>query len=184
MSHSIVAEIFRIARPVSIAVKPRSAAKVYLHLLSELGELAEEVNIAAGELYKQPGPDGITGEAADVMNCIADLLWIVEEDKDVLDEACAEIAHLADLDDFDTRQDWPSFTEAKDDFTGTTTNVHIPYALTEGTETLCRGHVRMILSEMVRFTLTLARAADPDLTQDSFLEIFTAKCAKWREKAS
>lgn len=181
---SIVSEIFRIAAPVSAAVAPRTPQKVYLHLLSELGELAEEVNIAAGELYKDPGVDGVTGEAADVMNCIADLLWITAKDKETLADTCAEIAHLADLDDFDSRADWPAFPQAKDDFTAATVNIHIPYGLTEGTASLGEDHVRMTLAQMIQSILVIVKAADPTLSEADFLATHEAKCAKWCEKAS
>lgn len=67
--------LYAIAEPVSVKVKERTREKVYLHLVSELGELAEELNIRAGELYKEAGPDGVMGEAADCMNCLCDLVW-------------------------------------------------------------------------------------------------------------
>ena len=181
---SLVRTLFDIALPVSAAVQPRTPQKVYLHLLSELGELAEEANIAAGELYKEAGPDGVLGEAADVMNCLADLLWITTPDKDLLEEACNEIAHLADLDDFDSNEGWPPFAFAKDDFAGATVNIHIPYGLTQEAFTLQDGHARMILAEMTRAILVLVKASNPLVTEREFINAYRAKCEKWREKAS
>ena len=41
---------------------------------TDIGETAEEVNIASGISYKKPGVDGVVGEAVDVMLCLLDLI--------------------------------------------------------------------------------------------------------------
>lgn len=41
---------------------------------SEFGELADEVAIAEGHSYKEPGKDGIVGEAIDTIICLIDLI--------------------------------------------------------------------------------------------------------------
>jgi len=52
----------------------RTIHDVLAHTVSELGETAEEVNIASGISYKKPGVDGVVGEAVDVMLCLLDLI--------------------------------------------------------------------------------------------------------------
>ena len=46
--------------------------------MSELGELAEEVNIEYSDSsYKNPGKDGVVGEAIDTIICLLDLIYAV-----------------------------------------------------------------------------------------------------------
>jgi NTP pyrophosphatase (non-canonical NTP hydrolase) len=56
--------------------KTRSLNSVCHATTAEMGELAEEVSIAMGDSYKQPGPDGITGEAVDLIISGLDLLYV------------------------------------------------------------------------------------------------------------
>lgn len=42
----------------------------------ELGELSVEVQIALGETYKEPGKDGITGEAIDLLITALDMIYL------------------------------------------------------------------------------------------------------------
>ena len=46
----------------------------------EMGELAQEVMISLGKHYKQPGPDGVVGEALDVIVCMVDMIYGVYPD--------------------------------------------------------------------------------------------------------
>ena len=56
----------------------RTAQDVMVSLMSEVGELAEEVNIqySTRNSYKTPGADGVVGEGIDVILCVMDLLHI------------------------------------------------------------------------------------------------------------
>ena len=54
----------------------RSIDDVLIHAMTELGELAEEVQIAQGNSYKQSGPDGVIGEALDVIACMVDVIYL------------------------------------------------------------------------------------------------------------
>lgn len=54
----------------------RNPFYVLLKCTEELGELSEEVQIAAGVSYKQPGKDGIVGEAIDLITCALDMIHI------------------------------------------------------------------------------------------------------------
>ena len=54
----------------------RTGVHVMVHLVSELGELAQEVIIAQGRSYKEPGKDGVVGETIDVLLCLIDLLYV------------------------------------------------------------------------------------------------------------
>ncbi len=181
---NIVFDLLSRAHDVSAVVKPRTAQKVYFHFLSELGELAEEANIAAGELYKDAGPDGVVGEAADVINCIADLLWITEPDKKALSGACSDIARLTGLEDFEIRSEWPDFAQAKNEFSFATGEIQILQEMSEGEASLDDESVRFLIATMIKAVMVFAKACDPKLTRDGFTEIYSAKCAKWREKAS
>jgi NTP pyrophosphatase (non-canonical NTP hydrolase) len=52
----------------------RTLSSIMLAVTAEVGELAEEVNIAEAMSYKKTGPDGIVGEAMDVVASVFDLV--------------------------------------------------------------------------------------------------------------
>lgn len=65
----------------------RTAQDILTHLMTEVGELAQEVQIAEGKSYKEPGSDGTTGEAIDVIVCALDLLFyynVINDDADLM----------------------------------------------------------------------------------------------------
>lgn len=53
----------------------RTIQDILNHAMTELGELALEVQIAEGKSYKQPGKDGVVGEALDVIACMVDIIY-------------------------------------------------------------------------------------------------------------
>ena len=54
----------------------RTAHDVLIHALTEMGELALEVQIDQGKSYKRPGADGVVGEALDVIACMVDSIHV------------------------------------------------------------------------------------------------------------
>ncbi len=60
----------------------RTPQDVMISLVSEVGELAEEVNIrfSTRATYKLAGPDGVIGESVDVILCVMDLLHLAHPD--------------------------------------------------------------------------------------------------------
>ena len=54
----------------------RGIQDILIHAMTELGELAQEVQIAEGNSYKQAGPDGVVGEALDVIACMVDMIYV------------------------------------------------------------------------------------------------------------
>jgi len=52
----------------------RTINNVFAYTIEEVGELATEVNIATGFSTKQPGKDGVVGEAVDAIICLVDLI--------------------------------------------------------------------------------------------------------------
>lgn len=70
---TLVSEIIK----TSIQVKnDRNIQDILIHAMTELGELAQEVQIAEGNSYKSAGPDGIVGEALDVIACMVDIIYV------------------------------------------------------------------------------------------------------------
>jgi hypothetical protein len=55
-------------------VYKRQVQDVLNHTVTELGELTMEVIINQGKSYKQPGKDGIIGEAIDMIACAVDII--------------------------------------------------------------------------------------------------------------
>ncbi len=56
----------------------RTTSDVLSHMMTEVGELAQEIIISNGKSYKSPGDDGVTGEAIDVMLCALDIIALEE----------------------------------------------------------------------------------------------------------
>lgn len=54
----------------------RDIQDILTHAMTELGELAQEVQIASGKSYKHEGADGIVGEALDVIACMVDMIYV------------------------------------------------------------------------------------------------------------
>jgi hypothetical protein len=52
----------------------RLSDEIFKHGTSEMGELAIEIAIENGTSYKEPGADGMVGEAVDVIICMLDLI--------------------------------------------------------------------------------------------------------------
>lgn len=65
----------------------RSLLRILAHTMSEMGELAEEIAIADGNHYKQPG---IVGEAVDLIVCALDIIH--KYDPSVTEEDLIKIA--------------------------------------------------------------------------------------------
>ena len=72
-SMTLVSEILDTSKAVT---NDRTISDVLTHAMTELGELAQEVQIAEGKSYKQEGTDGVIGEALDVINCMVDMIYI------------------------------------------------------------------------------------------------------------
>lgn len=52
----------------------RTMQDILTHLMTEVGELAQEIQIAEGKSYKKHGADGVVGEAIDVIACAIDII--------------------------------------------------------------------------------------------------------------
>lgn len=52
----------------------RVESDILTHTMTEMGELAQEVQIFQGKSYKRPGKDGIVGEAVDLIICGMDMI--------------------------------------------------------------------------------------------------------------
>lgn len=57
-------------------VNGRTVKDVMCSVSEEVGELATEVRIKYGQSYKEPGKDGIQGEAIDAIAAILDLMYV------------------------------------------------------------------------------------------------------------
>lgn len=68
----------------------RQDEDIHRHATKELGELATEIDIENGTCYKEPGADGVVGEAVDVMLCMLDLIHQARPDL-----TAAEILEIA-----------------------------------------------------------------------------------------
>ena len=58
----------------------RTVTDVMCTVAEEVGELATEVRIKYGQSYKEPGKDGIQGEAIDAIAALIDLIFVNNPD--------------------------------------------------------------------------------------------------------
>lgn len=67
--------IFDLIKETSIAIEDgRWIDDVLIHTITEVGELAIEVQIKQGNSYKTAGTDGIFGESVDILICVVDMM--------------------------------------------------------------------------------------------------------------
>lgn len=81
---TVVNEILKTSSEIK---NDRTLQDVLTHLMTEVGELAQEVQIAEGKSYKEHGADGVVGEAVDVIICALDIIKLyrptIKEDYDL-----------------------------------------------------------------------------------------------------
>jgi len=145
MDKNFVKDLLLTAHDTSNLVQPRSQEKVFLHMRSELGELDEEIKIAMGELYKDAGPDGIIGEAADVLICISDLIWISTTSSDLRTKCVASIADSIPDEHFSkSSEERPTLSDARASYILQTANLFAsrqPRALHQPQQPLCSRQI-------------------------------------------
>lgn len=61
----------------------RTQYSVFGSVVSEVGELSEEINVANGLSYKQAGPDGVIGEAIDSIISLVDLIYVYAKENNI-----------------------------------------------------------------------------------------------------
>ena len=88
MHNDLISKTFAVSDSV---LNGRTVDDVVLHMTTELGELSTEILIANGKSYKDPGEDGIVGEAIDVILCALDVIRL-----DTPDITVDEIMSIAD----------------------------------------------------------------------------------------
>lgn len=72
----------------------RTIGDVLTHMVTEVGELAQEIQIEQGMSYKAAGADGVAGEAIDVMLCALDIIALSQptwSERDILYYANAKL---------------------------------------------------------------------------------------------
>lgn len=89
---SMVAEVLMKCYEADRYHPERDPNSVLNHVMSEIGEVAIEVNIANGQSYKTPGPDGVIGEAIDAISALIDLIYRVKPD--ITEDEMADIARI------------------------------------------------------------------------------------------
>ena len=83
--------LFAMTRAVSLRIKNgRKPSDIMMSIVSEVGETAEEVQIAHGVSYKTEGPDGVVGEAVDAILGLLDL--IVVHNPEITEEQLLQVA--------------------------------------------------------------------------------------------
>lgn len=180
----LVSRLLATAHRVSVEVPHRTGEKVYLHLLSELGELGEEANIQNGELYKSAGPDGVVGEACDVVNCIADLIWVrcQQMGDAAIESVRTAISHATVCNEIDGLPVLP-FGAAKTEFALVTSDLRRVHDLSDTDNEPMSAEDILAVGRLLRTVLLLAKAAKPDLSSDEFSAAYEMKCQKWLQKA-
>ncbi len=186
MKNDFTQSLLLCAHAVSGKVPARTGEKVFLHLVSEIGELAEEANIHSGELYKSPGVDGVVGEACDVINCLADLVWVRlrEMTPEAIQKESTTLAAIINIGDLDVIpvQD---FSSVKAEFARTISDLRTLQEMSLGPcDSALKPQEQAAVAYLLDVTLKLLRASTPQMSSEDVLEIYQSKCDKWLEKAA
>lgn len=170
------------SRDAQAAAASRTPADVFLHLLSEYGELAEEVSIATGGSHKPEGADGVVGEAIDVVLCAVDLLYVLATtlQQPLPPDAFGTATAPLPRDDGTT----PPLVGAVMGMVHPigavwSTLSHAPRAQAQRESSVWGAHAA--LTHLVSDCLRVATSARPDLTAETLLAVAARKCAKWRK---
>jgi NTP pyrophosphatase (non-canonical NTP hydrolase) len=70
---TIVTEVFTASEQVNDG---RTLQDVLTHMITEVGELAQEIQIDTGKSNRLPSADGVVGEAIDVVACALDVIHL------------------------------------------------------------------------------------------------------------
>lgn len=68
----MISQILQMAASIK---NDRTVSQIFTYTIEEIGELATELNIEDGYSNKDPGKDGIVGEAVDAIICLIDLIY-------------------------------------------------------------------------------------------------------------
>ena len=84
----LIGRIFAVSDEITASGQPRHPVPILTKTMEEIGELSTEIGIKYFGFYKEPGKDGIIGEAVDAINCLIDLIHV--ENPDITpEELCA-----------------------------------------------------------------------------------------------
>lgn len=182
MSHPPETNLAHTTNWVSRFVPARTIPNVALATLSELGELAEEVNIQTGYCLKDPGVDGVVGEVADVLICLADLVWTCfpeEDDRTYVEMRAFDLSRFGDI----VACTWTGAEHTVATAASMVSEIAILGAsgpLDTSFEAI--AGMASQLDNAVQQLVATAKAGDPAITLQRFQEILTAKTAKWAIK--
>lgn len=77
MNNDIIGKVLNVSDKLG---PRRSIGFVMAKLMEEYGEFGAEINIAMGNMDPaKGGSDGVIGEACDVINCVVDLVYLIEK---------------------------------------------------------------------------------------------------------
>lgn len=69
-------DLIEMVKATSVRVGTRNVDAIFKSLVEEVGELSTELAIEAGTKKRDPSPDGVVGEAIDVLVVVLDLLHL------------------------------------------------------------------------------------------------------------
>lgn len=146
----------------------RTQETVLMHLLTEFGELAQEVIIAQGRSYKGPGRDGVVGEAVDLVLCVVDL------------------AYVAAGDDAESVRRAMALSPGSAAVTGTPDEMILSLLAPLAAAGRRNGGMEEIAPEplIVDTALALIASAYETVTHEDVLDIARSKLEKWRKTAN
>ena len=71
--NNTIGNVLHVAKQIN---NGRTQDDVFKHMMTEVGELAQEICIRDGIIDKPVGADGIIGEAIDVIACALDIIYL------------------------------------------------------------------------------------------------------------
>lgn len=184
--HQLAETVVRINKVSCTIDQDRDYSEVALALVSEVGELAEEIRIEKYPFHKQAGKDGIIGELADVVICVTDFVYSISE-VPVLDMENMDPSDTALFDwefqirDIHSRDHDIDLGEA---FAIISTCAGLSPATRFHTydQLILIDHVSEIVGGVLNGAIQVARIADLDYNE--FSKVVDAKLEKWQNNYS
>jgi NTP pyrophosphatase (non-canonical NTP hydrolase) len=178
--------IIRITEVSRTIDQDRNHRSVALAMVSEVGELAEEIRIQKFPFHKKAGKDGIIGELADVVICATDFVHVVPNAPEL------DMTNLDPNDKDNTLFDLQYSESMVVDHGFESDEVLLEIAMAAGLSLSTRhhisdneamiDHVAQVASGVFNGAIYLARLADLDY--DEFSEVVTDKLEKWKTNYS
>lgn len=180
---NIFDSVWEAAKSADMYHKNRTVQSIYNHALSEMGEIALEINIEDGQSYKAPGSDGIVGESIDAIAAMLDLIYKVNPafKKEQYVQATNPKRHTHSKSMFSTPR--VKVTTIHGLFNVAQAQMgKVASEINNYNETQKQDELIALCLEAIGSLFDLIYKVNPEFTEEELVEILNPKMKKWIEK--